>query len=167
MKNFIIKTASTFKDAIIISQHISDIWKDEINNDYYTKMYNHITKFKQGYIIGYLAHKPVSSSLAFPIGRIPSFNEINQGNIFDFFDKNSKYYYIHIIQVIETVRNKGFGIKLLRHQINTARKHKYREIVGMAIDRELALWKKCGFQDFGEFGIYKHYGRMKWVKMPI
>jgi GNAT superfamily N-acetyltransferase len=167
MKNFTIKTATDYKDAVIISRHIADIWKDRIDQAYYDKMAQHIAQFNDGYIIGYFADKPIASSIAFPIDRIPSFEEINAGNIYDFFKIDSKYYYIHILQVIEEYRNRGFGITLLRHQIETARNHKYRTIIGMSIDRELSLWKKCGFRDFGKFGFYKNYGRMKWIRMNI
>jgi len=167
MSNLVIKEATCYADAIIISDQIAAIWGDNIDNFYYDKMFKYMSSFNDGYIIGLLNGKPVASSIAFPIETIPGFDEINAGNIFDLIAENANYYYIHIVQVIEEYRNKGFGIKLLRYQINTAIKHRYREIVGMAIDRELALWRKCGFQDFGEYGFYKNYGRMKWVRMII
>ena len=127
MNSFKIKETKDFNDAIIISNHLADIWKDNIDNSYYNKMYNYISKFNDGYLIGFLSNNPIASSVAFPVDGIPSFTEINNGNIFDFLNRKGKYYYIHIIQVIKNFRNKGFGIKLLKYQINTAKKINIRK----------------------------------------
>ena len=167
MNPFAIHTAVSRRDAVIISRHIAEIWHDAVGDAYCEKMHDHISRFRDGYLIGYLSGKPVASSIAFPLGRIPDFEEINTGNIFDFFQAGSEYYYIHIIQVLEKYRNRGYGIRLLRHQIDTARKYRCREVIGMSVDRELPLWKRCGFKDFGEYGTYRHYGRMKWARQVL
>jgi GNAT superfamily N-acetyltransferase len=167
MSKFIIKIAKDYDDSIIISNHISDIWNDNIDKNYYDNMFKYLSIYNEGYLIGFLNRIPIASSIAFPINKIPSVDEINAINIFDFTTINGKFYYIHVIQVIEEYRNKGFGVKLLRKQINNAINNNNIEVIGMSIDKELSLWKKCGFKEFGDYFSYKNYGRMKWVKMIL
>ena len=167
IKGYQIKKARSYGDAKIIASHIRDIWGDRVDEAYYQKMYTYCRGSRYGFIIGFLRDEPVASSIAFPVAAIPTFRQINEGNIFDLINHQGNYYYIHIVQVIAKYRNRGFGIKLLDDQINTAKVNHFHTITGMALDCELELWKRCGFIDFGRFGQYKHYGRMKWVKMSI
>lgn len=167
MENFQINISKEYHDAIIISEHIAEIWNDKVDKNNYDKMYSYIKKYREGFLIAYLFNEAIGSSIAFPINRIPSFDEINNKNIYDLLSIKGKYFYIHIIQIIERFRNKGYGIKLLKYQINTAKRRKYKEIIAMGIDKELDLWKRCGFQEFGEYGLYKNYGRFKWMKMIL
>ncbi|MBN2013147.1 GNAT family N-acetyltransferase [candidate division KSB1 bacterium] len=167
MKNLFIKTASDYSDAIVIARHTAEIWNETTDHEYFDKMNQYIQRFPAGYIIGLIGEQAVASSVAFPIRTIPEFAEINSGNIFDSCEVTGLYYYIHVIQVLEKFQNRGFGIKLLRHQQQMARASDFKSIVGMAVDHKLEMWKRCGFEETGVSGEYKSFGRMMWVKMNI
>ncbi len=167
MKNLQIKISKNYNDAVIITKHIAEIWNNKADKNEYDKMYSNIKKYGEGFLIAYLFNEAIGSSIAFPLGKIPTFDEINDFDIYDMMSLNGKYFYVHVIQIISGYRNKGYGIKLLKHQINTAKKGNYKEVLAMGIDRELDLWRRCGFHEFGKYGLYKNYGRFKWLKMDL
>ena len=167
MCNLQITTATEYKDAVIISEQIEEIWLGKKDQNEYDKMFTYMNRFNRGFLIAYLAGKPIGSSIGFPLDHTPTFDEVNTKNIYDMVAISGKFYYIHIIQILSEYRNKGFGIKLLKHQLKTARQNNSNHVTAMGIDREIDLWKRCGFQDFGEFGQYRTYGRMKWLKMEL
>ena len=162
-----IREADSYDDVVIISDQIRAIWNDETDKDIYKKMNNYMNRFNKGYLIASLSETEVGSSIAFPINHIPDFDEVNNTNIYDLFNPEGMYFYIHIIQLLPEYRNSGFGIRLLKYQLDTAVKNNCHTVIGMGIDRELELWRKCGFIDFGEFGNYKNFGRFKWLKMIL
>lgn len=167
MKNLQIKISYDYNDAITITRHISEIWNNKANKSEYDKMFSYINKFNEGFLIAYLFNEAIGSSIAFPLNKTPTFKEINDKNIYDMISIKGKYFYIHVIQIISGFRNKGYGIKLLKHQLHTAKEKKYKEVIAMGIDREMDLWRRCGFHEFGKYGLYKNYGRFKWLKMNL
>jgi GNAT superfamily N-acetyltransferase len=167
MSKLVIKEAVDYDDAVIISKQTAQIWNSETGEETYKKMNKYINKFKKGFIIAKLSNEIIGSSIAFPMDHIPDFDEVNNRNIYDLINLSGKYFYIHIIQLLPGFRNRGFGIRLLKHQLKTAEENKFSTVIGMGIDRELDLWKKCGFTPFGEFGKYKNFGRFKWLKKAV
>jgi GNAT superfamily N-acetyltransferase len=167
MSRLEIREADSYEDAVIISDHITEIWNNDPDKNIYSHMKTYIDRYGKGFLIASLSGKNIGSSVAFPMDHITDFDEVNNNNIYDLINPGGGFYYIHIIQILPEFRDRGFGIKVLKYQLETARTENFHTVTGMGIDRELGLWEKCGFVSFGEFGNYKNFGRFKWLKMSL
>ncbi|MFO7659270.1 MAG: GNAT family N-acetyltransferase [Bacteroidales bacterium] len=165
--DIIIKTADTYQDSIIIGDMLANIWNEKVKESDYELIFKYIKLFSEGHIIAEYDYKPIATSIAFPIEKKPSIEEFNQKHPYDFFSKNGKLYYIHVIQVLPEFRNKGIGTKIMIRQIAIAKEKKYNFIVGFSIDKEIDRWEKHGFIKEGKFGEYKSFGVVKWIEMKM
>jgi GNAT superfamily N-acetyltransferase len=167
MTDIIIKAADTYQDSIIIGDMLAKVWKDNVKESDYEIIFKYIKLFPMGHIIAEYNNKPIATSIAFPIEKNPSIEEFSKKHPYDFFSKNGKLYYIHVIQVLPEFRNKGIGTKIMNRQIASAKEKKYDFIGGFSLDKQIERWEKHGFIRKGKFGEYKNFGIVKWIEMKL
>lgn len=167
MDNIELNICDTYNDAIIIGNMLTYIWDDNINSSDLDIIFRHIKIFSKGHIIAKIRDINVGSSIAFPINEKPSIEIFNKKHPYDFISLAGKLYYIHVIQVLPEYRNKGIGRRIMERQIRIAKEINCKYAVGYAIENEVARWEKLGFKSYGDFNMYKNFGKVKWIELLI
>ncbi len=143
------------------------IWNEQIDEEDYARFFENISLFPEGHLLVTCGQKVVATSQGFPMARVPTFHELNQG-IYTLFCYRGEYYYLHLIQVLPEYRRQGIGDMLLKAQIDAARRAGCKQIVGIAHENSVAHWLKNGFDELeAGWGTYGGYGRFLWVGMNL